>query len=416
MNDAGQSQLPTLDVLTQFETIRLRSRFIYQKVGEGLGLFKIQEEKWPQVVEWVDLTMLERYPDDTFPIHSRWRHFEIGNINRAKEILDKLSSEDSLTRIKSQWDLAMVSVLLDAGAGHAWSYLDEANGEVYSRSEGLAIATFDMFKQGIFSSNPSQPFQVDSVALKNLSMETFEKKMQITASNPMIGTKERFELLKSLGNLLEKNPIFKGENGFSSPGNLINKWKNTWNTTGIDIQDLFSSVLLGLSPLWPTQNIVVEGHNLFDCWRHPLLPQEAPYCGIIPFHKLTLWLTYSLIEPVLNEPKGNILNWTTLPGLPEYRNGGLFVDMKLIIPKDVTAYDKEYNVSDPFIIEWRALTIVLLDILAQKMQKFRDVSPSVLPLPAVLEGGSWSAGRKLAKQLRSSASPPFKIKLTGTVF
>jgi hypothetical protein len=48
--------------------------------------------------------------------------------------------------------LFLVSVLLDAGAGNAWAYT-ENGGEKFGRSEGLAIASLDMFLAGFFSSD-----------------------------------------------------------------------------------------------------------------------------------------------------------------------------------------------------------------------------------------------------------------------
>ncbi len=58
----------------------------------------------------------------------------------------------------------IVSVLLDAGAGAAWQYRDQ-DGDVFSRSEGLAVASFEMFTQGMFSSDPKQPWRADSLGL-----------------------------------------------------------------------------------------------------------------------------------------------------------------------------------------------------------------------------------------------------------
>jgi len=39
-----------------------------------------------------------------------------------------------------------------------------------------------------------------------------------------------------------------------------------------------------------------------------------------------------------------------------------------------------------------------------------------LPLAKILEGGTWAAGRRLARERRSDASPPVKIISDGTVF
>jgi hypothetical protein len=37
-------------------------------------------------------------------------------------------------------------VLLDAGAGTTWTYKSVENGKIYKRSEGIAIASLEMFK------------------------------------------------------------------------------------------------------------------------------------------------------------------------------------------------------------------------------------------------------------------------------
>jgi len=41
---------------------------------------------------------------------------------------------------------------------------------------------------------------------------------------------------------------------------------------------------------------------------------------------------------------------------------------------------------------------------------------NALPLAKILEGGTWAAGRRLAREHRADASPPVKIISDGTVF
>ena len=43
-------------------------------------------------------------------------------------------------------DLFLVSVLLDAGAGTQWYFKSAENGRIYKRSEGIAVASLEMFK------------------------------------------------------------------------------------------------------------------------------------------------------------------------------------------------------------------------------------------------------------------------------
>jgi hypothetical protein len=42
------------------------------------------------------------------------------------------------------------------------------------------------------------------------------------------------------------------------------------------------------------------GVPLGDCWPHPALMGNRPEDGYVPLHKLSQWLTYSLIEPLEN--------------------------------------------------------------------------------------------------------------------
>ena len=53
----------------------------------------------------------------------------------------------------------------------------------------------------------------------------------------------------------------------------------------------------------------------------------------MPFHKLSQWLTYSLLEPF--EWAGvTVTGLDALTGLPEYRNGGLLLDTGVLRLRD----------------------------------------------------------------------------------
>lgn len=115
-------------------------------------------------------------------------------------------------------DLFLLSVLLDAGAGNEWSYKSKESGRVYRRSEGLAVASLEMFKTGMFSSNPNEPCQVDSAGLKKVTVEMLAKGMQHSDENPLAGLDGRAGLLTRLSEAL-KNETFFGDDG--RPGNLL---------------------------------------------------------------------------------------------------------------------------------------------------------------------------------------------------
>jgi hypothetical protein len=136
--------------------------------------------------------------------------------------------------------------------------------------------------------------------------------------------------------------------------------------------------------------------------------------GWVPFHKLSQWLSYSLLEP-LQWAGVRVTGLSALTGLPEYRNGGLLLDSGVIVPRYPRLLAKTWKPGDELIIEWRALTVTLLDELATLVRQRLQRSEEELPLPCVLEGGTWAAGREIATELRGGA-PPLNIDSDGTVF
>ena len=182
----------------------------------------------------------------------------------------------------------------------------------------------------------------------------------------------------------------------------------------ISITQIFSRVLGAYSHAWLVPNRLTDGTPLGDCWHHSAVRGEGLSDGWMPFHKLSQWLTYSLLEPF--EWAGvTVTGLDALTGLPEYRNGGLLLDAGVIVPKDSTLLDRTWQVGEEFIVEWRALTVALLDELAPRVRKLLGKTEAEMPLACVLEGGTWAAGRVLAQKLRGG-SPPINIASDGTVF
>jgi len=130
------------------------------------------------------------------------------------------STVDNQERTRRLIDLFLVSVLLDAGAGTKWQYKSKESGKIYRRSEGLAVASLEMFKAGAFSSDPREPFQVDSAGLKKLDVTTVARGLQVTASNPIDGLEGRTSLLLRLAEALQNTEVFGLE---ARPGNMLGK-------------------------------------------------------------------------------------------------------------------------------------------------------------------------------------------------
>jgi hypothetical protein len=147
-------------------------------------------------------------------------------------------------------------------------------------------------------------------------------------------------------------------------------------------------------------------------WPHPHAGGNGATAGYVPFHKLLQWLAYSLFEPF--EWAGiPVVDRDALTGLAEYRNGGLLIDAGVLRLQDDADRQTEWDVGSEIVVEWRALTVSLLDDLAEAVRA--ELNAPSLPLASILEGGTWAAGREFAARLRKG-EPPLKVKSDGTVF
>lgn len=178
--------------------------------------------------------------------------------------------------------------------------------------------------------------------------------------------------------------------------------------------DILAELLIHLGPVWPSR-LSLGGVALGDCWRHPAMDTADATDGLVPLHKLSQWLSYSLIEP-LQAGGVEVVDIDGLTGLAEYRNGGLLVDAGVLVLCDPADAARAHDVASPLIVEWRALTVALLDRLAAQVRERLKLDAVSLPLAKVLEGGTWAAGRKIARERRPDGSPPIRIDSDGTVF
>jgi GTP cyclohydrolase II len=379
--------------------IRERARQLLERARAGDSRwFSVHDDALQAAAAEVAGITHVRFPDLKIPFHSRWRHFEAGGVDRKADL-------DTRAMI----DLVVVSVLLDAGAGPDWSFLESASGQRFSRSEGLAVASWPAFLGGLFSSDAENPSQVDAAGLRGVDADALGEAFQAGPSNPLVGLEGRVLLLHRLGEALAAKPEVFGPQG--RPGGLFDVLTTPGGT--VTAQDILSLLLTTLSGIWLTDNMIGT-EPLGDCWRHEAVRGPGLTDGWMPFHKLSQWLTYSLLEPF--EWAGvRVEGVDALTGLPEYRNGGLLLDTGVLRLRDPAWVSRSWAVSDELIVEWRALTVALLDELAPLVRAELGVDAGQMPLACVLEGGTWAAGRALAQRLRGGL-PPLSIVSDGTVF
>ena len=326
-------------------------------MGGETPWFRVNESCIGDCVELVSDLCKRNYPDLDIPLHSRWRHFTVIGTDLWHHYRnDKLARVDSdavLTR--TAIDLVFVSVLLDAGAGPRWRYTEPVTGETLTRSEGLAAASVDLFFNSLARDEGANGWVVDSQALRSLTADKLSRAFQHTQSNPLLGMEGRLQLLRGLADALAV-----GENAdLSRPGDLFDVFLSRQANGRLPAAAILREILHRFGSIWPS-GFVRDGFNLGDCGLHSLLQTGDNTNHIVPFHKLSQWLSYSLIEP-LRWGGIDVTEVDGLTGLPEYRNGGLLIDCGVIEPVQPVLLSQRLDLASEAVVEWRALTVFLLD-------------------------------------------------------
>jgi hypothetical protein len=391
-------------------TIRERCRNIATAVTAGESHhFRIDRTRLDDTAALVAAVTRRRYPGLDVPYHSRWRHFAAGGIDRKTELDRALAGRSAVDCARARIDLTVVSVLLDAGAGAVWEFVEGESGQRFTRSEGLAVASFRAFMRGAFSAQADDALRVDASALATTESATLANLFQVGTANSLLGLEGRAALLRRFGNALVAQRDAFGDT--SRPGALFDTLTAMGARRAVSAAALLEVLLDGLGPVWLTRS-ALDGVPLGDVWRHPHAGGSGRTAGWVPFHKLSQWLAYSLVEPL--EWSGiTVTDCDQLTALPEYRNGGLLLDAGVLHLLDAADGARTWHVDSELVVEWRALTVALLDELATRVRA--HLGAPALPLACILEGGTWAAGRELAAKLRAG-SPPLSIDSDGTVF
>jgi hypothetical protein len=368
----------------------------------------VHMDRLPVTADFVSGVIRSRYPTLDVPLHARWRHFVFSRRDLWQEISATRDWPNAASRARAAIDLAVTSVLLDAGAGPHWIYRDIAAGIEATRSEGLALASLRWFASGGMSAAANDALRADADALKRIDVATLNTAFQVSPTNPLAGAEGRAQLLNRLGVALEARPDLFALSDSPRPGGLFDALERRAVANRLPAAAILELLLEGLGPIWPGR-AALAGIALGDCWSHPALQ------GFVPLHKLSQWLAYSLIEP-LQSAGITVTHIDDLTGLAEYRNGGLFIDMGMLAPRDPHALSRTHAVADPLVVCWRSLTIALLDELAPLVRSRLGVDREAFPLAKMLEGGTWAAGRSIARERRADGGPPLHILSDGTVF
>jgi len=92
------------------------------------------------------------------------------------------------------------------------------------------------------------------------------------------------------------------------------------------------------------------------------------------------------------------------------------IDLDVLQPKHDDVLGQAHPGASELIVEWRALTVAIIERLADRIREKMGLSPIELPLAKILEGGTWSAGRRIARECRPDGGPPVTLLSDGTLF
>lgn len=355
----------------------------------------------------------DNYPDLDIPVHARWRHFTVGGVDRWQVLSSELGAVGRVEQARRAVDHVIASVLVDAGSGGKWSYFDETTGREYTSSEGLALASLDLYRDVV---TPAPGHAFDAERLTRLNEAEFARVFQVRDGNPLSGVAGRVALLNRLGEACLLRPEIFAIAGKPRPGGLVDAILERTVDRRIAAGRILELLLDALGSIWPSR-LTLDGTPLGDAWlyRPWLATEQVTADAVVPLHKLSQWLTYSLLEP-LGDAGIRVTDVDGLTGLAEYRNGGLFVDGEVLRLRDRAQAALPHAPGSTLVIEWRAMTVALLDRLRPLVAAELGLPLNDFPLARLLEGGTWAAGRRLARTLRSDGAPPISIVSDGTVF
>ena len=220
------------------------------------------------------------------------------------------------------------------------------------------------------------------------------------AAIPLVGIEGRVSLLNRLGSALAEaagNPAAPRDARAALLFDRLDAAAGgaTGMPRRVGAVDILRVVLETLTPIW-LQRRVLHGKPLGDVWPHPWAGGESTHsgslgttAGLVPFHKLSQWLSYSLLEP-LHSAGFEVDALDALTALPEYRNGGLLIDGGVHrAARSAPAGPALAHRVTSSIVEWRALTVSLIDELA----------------PLIRHRLQLSAERAAARRASSKAAP-----------
>ncbi|KAI8354608.1 hypothetical protein EDC96DRAFT_516679 [Choanephora cucurbitarum] len=411
------------------------SCFKVQEVAakDKLCHFDLDPSKLEDMVQLV-VSILKRDHNDftKIPSYGCWRYFDSDGVSCIQKLIDSWANVDTTEQVRRVLDLFVVFILLDCNLGRDYAFRESTTNYTNKRREGVAAGVWKMFLAGTFSADPNQPHKVDLKALIDLTQSDFSNGFENNLFESEDSLDDKYRLIKHLANVLQSRSGYFGskEGHDRRPGNLIDYL--LLHPTTIKTR---KGPLIHIEAIWPVV-LEISKPSVFnnsldqlgDVWSCPTLgPNE-----LVSFHDLSQWMVYSIIEP-MEKLMGAIIEGTEqLTSPSDYPNGGLLIDTGFIALKKedyergVEMFHRNsllpgqpkvevipmFDISDPVVIEWRALTTAYMDLLSEQVRNVLRVEKKTLRLSQIIQSGTHTAGRELAEITRpNTQEPPIIMKI-----
>jgi hypothetical protein len=269
-------------------------------------------------------------------------------------------------------------------------------------AEGLALAILRAFMAGAFSADANDPLRVDARVLSRIDAAALRALFQAGQHNPLPGLDARAATLQRWGRRLEA----QGQGPAARPCALLDPWLGPAGLgvgTPVDPAAVLERVVshwaevlrpdgrvLGLpaGDVWPhlwAGSASAPGHGALgtvDTER----ATDPGTGGWLPLHQTAQWLVFSLLEP-LAQAGVQLADDQGLTALAAGRAGAMLLDSGIAVPRAAPDLQREWKVGDSWIIEWRALTLHGMTLVAEQARAQCAARGLVLTLGQVLQQG-----------------------------
>ena len=263
------------------------------------------------------------------------------------------------------------------------------------------------------SRRSADPLRADADALANFDVADLARGFQVSDDNPLVGLDGRAALLRRLGRLVAAQAGHLRQPRYAAPGRTVRPSWRRWPTDGQLPAPTILAELLRTRP-----DLAVAADARRHCARRLLAASVAPTAdatsGLVPLHKLSQWLAYSLIEPLQNAGIA-VTDIDGLTGLAEYRNGGLFIDTGVLTFAMPEAAQRNTT--------WPHPRRRMAGAYRRAARPGRGWRAAAAWTRCRLAAARESAGRRnlgrrprLARERRADGSPPVNVISDGTVF